>query len=88
MCILFCSYNIDVNHKSKLSSLQDIKIKQLEEQVQELENFISSLQKQMKETEENYVAEIHCLQEKRLAVSESTVQPRYLSINSFMQQYL
>jgi peptidoglycan hydrolase CwlO-like protein len=49
MCILFCSYNIDVNHKSKLSSLQDIKIKQLEEQVQELENFISSLQKQMKE---------------------------------------
>nr|XP_020016753.1 A-kinase anchor protein 9 isoform X2 [Castor canadensis] len=75
--------NIDVNHKSKLSSLQDIKIKQLEEQVQELENFISSLQKQMKETEENYVAEIHCLQEKRLAVSESTVQPSF-SIDSVL----
>lgn len=34
------------------------KIKQLEGQVQELENLISSLQQKLKETEENYEAEI------------------------------
>ncbi|XP_058381351.1 A-kinase anchor protein 9 isoform X7 [Diceros bicornis minor] len=74
--------DIDVSHKSKLSTLQDIeKIKQLEGQVQELENLISSLQQQLKETEENYGAEIHCLQERLQAVSESTVQPSF-SIDS------
>ncbi|XP_018886644.1 A-kinase anchor protein 9 isoform X5 [Gorilla gorilla gorilla] len=66
--------DIDVNHKSKLSSLQDLeKTKQLEEQVQELESLISSLQQQLKETEQNYEAEIHCLQKRLQAVSESTV---------------
>ncbi|PNJ70115.1 AKAP9 isoform 5 [Pongo abelii] len=66
----------DVNHKSKLSSLQDLeKTKQLEEQVQELESLISSLQQQLKETERNYEAEIHCLQKRLQAVSESTVPP-------------
>lgn len=70
--------DIDVCHKSKLSTLQDIeKIKQLEGQVQELENLISSLQQQLKETEENYGAEIHCLQKRLQAVSESAVQPRF-----------
>ncbi|XP_024432930.2 A-kinase anchor protein 9 isoform X3 [Desmodus rotundus] len=68
----------DVCHKSKLSTLQDIeKIKQLEGQVQELENLISSLQQQLKETEENYGAEIHCLQKRLQAISESTVQPSF-----------
>ncbi|XP_075862559.1 A-kinase anchor protein 9 isoform X4 [Microcebus murinus] len=74
--------DIDTNHKSKLSSLQDIeKIKQLEEQVQALENLISSLQQQLKETKENYRAEISCLQERLQAVTESTVQPSF-SIDS------
>ncbi|XP_034820318.2 A-kinase anchor protein 9 isoform X9 [Pan paniscus] len=68
--------DIDVNRKSKLSSLQDLeKTKQLEEQVQELESLISSLQQQLKETEQNYEAEIHCLQKRLQAVSESTVPP-------------
>ncbi|KAM9216535.1 A-kinase anchor protein 9 [Dugong dugon] len=68
----------DVNHKNKLSSLQDIKkIKQLEEQVQELENLTSSLQQRLKETEENYGAEIHSLQERLQAVSESSLQPSF-----------
>ncbi|XP_059568251.1 A-kinase anchor protein 9 isoform X9 [Myotis daubentonii] len=72
----------DASHKSKLSTLQHIeKIKQLEKQVQELEKLISSLQQQLKETEENYEAEIHCLQKKRQAISESTVQPSF-SIDS------
>lgn len=52
------------------------KIKQLEGQVQELENLISSLQQKLKETEENYEAEIHGLQERLQAMSESTIQPR------------
>lgn len=78
MYIFFSSYNLDVSHKSKLSTLQDSeKIKQLEGQVQELENLISSLQQQLKETEENYGTEIHCLQERLQAVSVPTVQPRY-----------
>ncbi|KAM5203528.1 A-kinase anchor protein 9 isoform 5-T5 [Hipposideros larvatus] len=68
--------DIDVIHKTKLSTLQDIeKIKQLEGQVQELENLVSSLQQQLKETEENYGAEIHSLQTRLQVVSESTVQP-------------
>ncbi|XP_036184125.1 A-kinase anchor protein 9 isoform X3 [Myotis myotis] len=72
----------DASHKSKLSTLEHIeKIKQLEKQVQELEKLISSLQQQLKETEENYEAEIHCLQEKLQAISESTVQPSF-SIDS------
>ncbi|XP_040328644.1 A-kinase anchor protein 9 isoform X2 [Herpailurus yagouaroundi] len=72
--------DIDVSHKSKLSALQDSeKIRQLEGQVQELENFISSLQQQLKETEENHGAEIHCLQERLQAVSESAVQPSFSS---------
>ncbi|XP_072620351.1 A-kinase anchor protein 9 isoform X9 [Vulpes vulpes] len=76
--------DIDVSHKSKLSTLQDSeKIKQLEGQVQELENLISSLQQQLKETEENYGAEIHCLEERLQAVSESTVQPSF-SIDSMV----
>ncbi|XP_029784657.1 A-kinase anchor protein 9 isoform X2 [Suricata suricatta] len=69
-------HDIDVNHKSKLAALQDSeKIRQLERQVQDLGNLISSLQQQLKETEENYGAEIQCLQERLQAVSESPVQP-------------
>ncbi|XP_029090249.1 A-kinase anchor protein 9 isoform X10 [Monodon monoceros] len=72
----------DVCHKRKLSALQDTeKIKQLEGQVQELENLVSSLQQQLKETEENYGAEIHSLQERLQAVNEFTVQPSF-SIDS------
>uniref|UniRef100_A0A8C2YLK1 A-kinase anchoring protein 9 n=1 Tax=Chinchilla lanigera TaxID=34839 RepID=A0A8C2YLK1_CHILA len=68
--------NLDVNHKSTFSSLQDTeKIKHLEEQVQDLENLISSLQRQLKKTEENYGVEIQCLQERLQTVSESTVPP-------------
>ncbi|XP_057405546.1 A-kinase anchor protein 9 isoform X5 [Balaenoptera acutorostrata] len=74
----------DVCHKSKLSALQDTeKIKQLEGQVQELENLVSSLQQQLKETEENYGAEIHSLQERLQAVNEFTVQPSF-SIDSMV----
>nr|XP_012306262.1 A-kinase anchor protein 9 isoform X8 [Aotus nancymaae] len=74
--------DIDVSHKSQLSSLQDLeKTKRLEEQVQELESLVSSLQQQLKETEQNYKAEIHCLQKKLQAVSESTVPPSF-SIDS------
>ncbi|XP_032108947.1 A-kinase anchor protein 9 isoform X2 [Sapajus apella] len=74
--------DIDVSHKSKLSSLQNLeKTKRLEEQVQELESLVSSLQQQLKETEQNYKAEIHCLQKKLQAVSESTVPPSF-SIDS------
>ncbi|XP_066095672.1 A-kinase anchor protein 9 isoform X3 [Saccopteryx bilineata] len=74
--------DMDVSHKSKLSTLQDTeKVKQLEEQVQELENLVSSLQKQLRETEENYGAEIHCLQKRLQAVPESTVPPSF-SIDS------
>ncbi|XP_032498423.1 A-kinase anchor protein 9 isoform X11 [Phocoena sinus] len=74
----------DVCHKRKLSALQDTeKIKQLEGQVQELENFVSSLQQQLKETEENYGAEIHSLQERLQAVNEFTVQPSF-SIGSMV----
>ncbi|XP_055276380.1 A-kinase anchor protein 9 isoform X4 [Moschus berezovskii] len=70
--------NIDVSHKSKLSTLQDSeKTKQLEGRVQELESLVSSLQQQLKETEENYEAEIHSLQERLQAVNESTVQPSF-----------
>ncbi|XP_008820755.1 A-kinase anchor protein 9 isoform X3 [Nannospalax galili] len=76
------SQNIGVSHKNKWSSLKDTeKIKQLEEQVQELEYRILSLQQQLKETEENYVAEIQCLQERLQTLSESTAQPS-LSIES------
>uniref|UniRef100_A0A2K6KY63 A-kinase anchoring protein 9 n=1 Tax=Rhinopithecus bieti TaxID=61621 RepID=A0A2K6KY63_RHIBE len=68
----------DVNHKSKLSSLQHLeKTEQLEEQVQELESLISSLQQQLKETEQSYEAEIHCLRKRLQAVSESTVPPSF-----------
>lgn len=89
-CAFFVSlYNIDVNHKSKLSSLQHLeKTEQLEEQVQELESLISSLQQQLKETEQSYEAEIHYLRKRLQAVSESTVPPRYSSAYSFIQQYL
>ncbi|XP_068406789.1 A-kinase anchor protein 9 isoform X2 [Eschrichtius robustus] len=74
----------DVCHKSKLSALQDTeKIKQLEGQVQELENLVSSLQQQLKEAEENYGAEIHSLQERLQAVNEFTVQPSF-SIDSMV----
>ncbi|XP_045877041.1 A-kinase anchor protein 9 isoform X3 [Meles meles] len=74
----------DVSCESKLSTLQDYeKIKQLEGRVQELENLISSLQQQLKETEENYGAEIHCLQERLQAVTVSTVQPSF-SIDSMV----
>ncbi|XP_065794649.1 A-kinase anchor protein 9 isoform X5 [Muntiacus reevesi] len=70
--------DIDVSHKSKLPPLQDTeKMKQLEGQVQELENLVSSLQQQLKETEENYEAEIHSLQERLQAVNESTIQPSF-----------
>ncbi|XP_057360482.1 A-kinase anchor protein 9 isoform X6 [Manis pentadactyla] len=79
-----CLEDTDVSHKSKLSTQQDIeKIKKLEGQVQELENLISALQQQLKETEENYGAEIHCLEERLQAVSESTVQPSF-SIDSLI----
>ncbi|XP_043728825.1 A-kinase anchor protein 9 isoform X3 [Cervus elaphus] len=74
--------DIDVSHKSKLPPLQDNeKTKQLEGQVQELENLVSSLKQQLKETEENYEAEIHSLQERLQAVNESTIQPSF-SIDS------
>ncbi|KAM5125871.1 LOW QUALITY PROTEIN: A-kinase anchor protein 9-like [Callospermophilus lateralis] len=53
------------------------KIKQLEEQIQELENFICFLRKQLKETEENHRAEIYSLQEKLQAISEATVDPSF-----------
>uniref|UniRef100_UPI004038884A A-kinase anchor protein 9-like isoform X2 n=1 Tax=Callospermophilus lateralis TaxID=76772 RepID=UPI004038884A len=53
------------------------KIKQLEEQIQELENFICFLHKQLKETEENHMAEIYSLQEKLQAISETTVDPSF-----------
>lgn len=86
MCIFFYLCNLDVNHKSKLPPLQDTeKTKQLEGQVQELENLVSSLQQQLKETEENYEAEIHSLQERLQAVNESTIQPRYPSTYNFIQ---
>ncbi|XP_054361274.2 A-kinase anchor protein 9 isoform X5 [Mirounga angustirostris] len=75
--------DIDVCHESKLSLQDSEKIKQLEGQVQELENLISSLQQQLKETEENYGAEIHCLQERLQAVTVSTVQPSF-SIDSMV----
>ncbi|XP_059252861.1 A-kinase anchor protein 9 isoform X2 [Mustela nigripes] len=76
--------DIDVSCKSKFSTLQDYEnIKQLEGQVQELENLIFSLQQQLKETEENYGAEIHCLQERLQAVTVSTVQPSF-SIDSMV----
>ncbi|XP_037363550.1 A-kinase anchor protein 9 isoform X3 [Talpa occidentalis] len=75
---------IDINQKSKLSSLQAIKkIKELEGQVQELEGSVSSLEQQLKETKENYGAEIHCLQERLQAISESTVQSSF-SIDSMV----
>ncbi|KAM5126160.1 LOW QUALITY PROTEIN: A-kinase anchor protein 9-like [Callospermophilus lateralis] len=53
------------------------KIKQLEEQIQELENFVCFLSKQLKETEENHTAEIYSLQEKLQAISETTVDPSF-----------
>ncbi|KAM4858481.1 A-kinase anchor protein 9-like [Urocitellus parryii] len=53
------------------------KIKQLEEQIQELENFICFLRQQLKETEENHRAEIYSLQEKLQAISEATVDPSF-----------
>nr|XP_025728639.1 A-kinase anchor protein 9 isoform X3 [Callorhinus ursinus] len=75
--------DFDVCHKSKLSTLQNSEKIKLEGQVQELENLISSLQQQLKETEENYGAEIHCLQERLQAVTVSTVQPSF-SIDSMV----
>ncbi|KAM5150332.1 LOW QUALITY PROTEIN: A-kinase anchor protein 9-like [Callospermophilus lateralis] len=51
------------------------KIKQLEEHIQELENFICFLRKQLKEIEENHKAEIYSLQEKLKAINETTVDP-------------
>uniref|UniRef100_A0A8C6A4U6 A-kinase anchoring protein 9 n=1 Tax=Marmota marmota marmota TaxID=9994 RepID=A0A8C6A4U6_MARMA len=53
------------------------KIKQLEEQIQELENFICFLRQQLKETEENHRAEIYSLQEKLQAISEAKVDPSF-----------
>nr|XP_045015851.1 A-kinase anchor protein 9 isoform X3 [Jaculus jaculus] len=74
--------DLGVSHKSKLSSQQDTeKTKQLEEQVQELENSILSLQQQLKETEENHGAEIQCLQERLQAVTESSL-PLSFSMSS------
>ncbi|XP_010601787.1 A-kinase anchor protein 9 [Fukomys damarensis] len=68
--------SFDVNHQSTLSSLQDIeKMKHLEEQVQDLENLISSLHQQLKKNEENHGVEIQSLQERLQAVSELRVQP-------------
>ncbi|XP_076964627.1 A-kinase anchor protein 9-like [Callospermophilus lateralis] len=61
-----------------VSSLKDTKkFKQLEEQIQELENFICFLCKQLKETEENHRAEIYSLQEKLQAISETMVEPSF-----------
>ncbi|XP_042540522.1 A-kinase anchor protein 9 isoform X6 [Dipodomys spectabilis] len=80
------SQNIGVDHKYKLYSLQDVKkIQQLEEQIQELEKLISSLQQQLKETEESYGAKIYCLQEKLQAVSESAVQTSF-SVDSVIMK--
>ncbi|XP_075414545.1 A-kinase anchor protein 9 isoform X2 [Tenrec ecaudatus] len=69
----------DGSLENKLSTLQDPpKIKQLEEQVQELEILTSSLQQQLKETEENYEAEIHSLQNRlQTVLSESSLHPSF-----------
>ncbi|XP_012576374.1 PREDICTED: A-kinase anchor protein 9 [Condylura cristata] len=75
---------IDDNQKRKLSSLQAIKtIKDLQGQVQELEGSVFSLEQQLKETKENYGAEIDCLQERLQTLSESTVQSSF-SIDSMV----
>ncbi|XP_071071274.1 A-kinase anchor protein 9 isoform X7 [Dasypus novemcinctus] len=75
--------DIDVDYKNNLPSLQNTeKIKQLKEQVQDLENLTSSLQQQLKETEEKYGTEIHCLQKKLQTVSESALQKSSFSIDS------
>ncbi|XP_045144690.1 A-kinase anchor protein 9 [Echinops telfairi] len=68
----------DGSRENKLSTLQDpSKIKQLEEQVQKLEILASSLQQQLKETEENYEAEIHSLKNRLQTVSESSLHPSF-----------
>lgn len=77
-CAFSFIHNLDVSHTSKLCSLQDIKIKQLEEQIQELENSLSSVRQQLKEAEENHATEINCLHQRFQTVKEVTVQPRYL----------
>ncbi|KAM5125971.1 LOW QUALITY PROTEIN: A-kinase anchor protein 9-like [Callospermophilus lateralis] len=61
----------------KTQEIDTKKIKQLEEQIQELENFICFLRKQLKETEENHRAEIYSLQEKLQAISEAKVDPSF-----------
>ncbi|KAM5125620.1 LOW QUALITY PROTEIN: A-kinase anchor protein 9-like [Callospermophilus lateralis] len=61
----------------KTQEIDTKKIKQLEEQIQELENFICFLRKQLKETEENHRAEIYSLQEKLQAISEAMVDPSF-----------
>ncbi|XP_055974609.1 A-kinase anchor protein 9 isoform X3 [Sorex fumeus] len=73
--------DIDVSHKSKLSSLQDIKIKHLEEQIHELENSLSSVNQRLKETEDNHAIEIHCLHQRLQGFNEATVPPSF-SIDS------
>ncbi|XP_048195948.1 A-kinase anchor protein 9 isoform X2 [Perognathus longimembris pacificus] len=80
------SQNIGINHQNEICSLQDVKkIKELEEQIQELEKLISCLQQQLKETEESYGTEIRCLQERLQDVSESTVHSSF-SIDSVIMK--
>lgn len=75
-------HDIDINHKSKLPSREDTeKMKQLEEQVKELEHLVSSLQQQSKETAGSSGTEVPCLQERLHPVHESPLQPSF-SIDS------
>ncbi|XP_062035094.1 A-kinase anchor protein 9 isoform X2 [Lepus europaeus] len=77
-------HDIDINHKSKLPSWEDTeKMKQLEEQVKELEHLVSSLQQQLKETAGSSGTEVPCLQERLHPVHESPLQPSF-SIDSMV----
>nr|XP_051708702.1 A-kinase anchor protein 9 isoform X3 [Oryctolagus cuniculus] len=77
-------HDIDINHKSKLPSREDTeKMKQLEEQVKELEHLVSSLQQQLKETAGSSGTEVPCLQERLHPVHESPLQTSF-SIDSMV----
>ncbi|XP_036036649.1 A-kinase anchor protein 9 isoform X3 [Onychomys torridus] len=68
--------NTDVSHESKVSSLPEgEKSKDRGERVQGLENLVSSVQQQLKETEMHSGAEIQSLQGRLQTVHDATVQP-------------
>ncbi|XP_049624798.1 A-kinase anchor protein 9 [Suncus etruscus] len=79
--------DIDVSHTGKLCCLQDIKIKQLEEPIQELENSLSSVHQQLKEAEENPATEINCLHQRFQTVKEVTVQPSFSIESKAMTEF-